>query len=38
MGIAFGPGDIEEIDKVFDSIEVHGSRYAAATQAQVDRR
>jgi aryl-alcohol dehydrogenase-like predicted oxidoreductase len=38
MDVAFGPGDIEEIDKVFDSIEVHGSRYAAATQAQIDRR
>jgi len=36
--VAFSPQDLRQIDEVFDGIEVHGSRYAAATQAQVDRR
>jgi len=36
--LAFGPKDVAEIDAVFAAIEVHGNRYAAATQAQVDRR
>ncbi len=36
--VAFSPQDLRQIDEVFDRIEVHGSRYAAATQAQVDRR
>jgi hypothetical protein len=36
--VAFSPQDLRQIDEVFDRIEVQGSRYAAATQAQVDRR
>lgn len=34
----FGPADVAEIDAVFASITVHGNRYAASTQAQVDKR
>ena len=38
LDVAFGSSEIGEIDAIFDSIKVHGDRYAAATQAQVDRR
>jgi aryl-alcohol dehydrogenase-like predicted oxidoreductase len=38
VDLAFGPGELAAIDHVFDAIEVHGNRYAAATQAQVDKR
>ncbi len=37
VDVAFSPQDVRQIDEVFDRIEVHGNRYAAATQAQVDR-
>ena len=38
VDVAFSPQDLRQIDEVFDRIEVHGNRYATATQAQVDRR
>jgi aryl-alcohol dehydrogenase-like predicted oxidoreductase len=38
VDVAFSPQDLRQIDEVLDRIEVHGNRYAAATQAQVDRR
>lgn len=34
----FDATDMARIDAVFDTITVHGNRYAAATQAQVDRK
>ena len=36
--LEFSPDDVAAIDAVFASITVHGNRYAAATQAQVDKR
>ncbi len=36
--LAFDADDVARIDAVFEAITVHGNRYAAATQAQVDRR
>ena len=38
VDVAFSPQDLRQIDEVFNRIEVHGNRYATATQAQVDRR
>ena len=38
VDLAFGPDELAKIDEVFDAIEIHGNRYAAATQVQVDRR
>ena len=38
VDLAFGPDDVAAIDAVFAGLTVHGNRYAAATQAQVDRR
>lgn len=34
----FGADDMADIDAVFGAISVHGDRYQAATQAQVDRK
>jgi aryl-alcohol dehydrogenase-like predicted oxidoreductase len=36
--LAFDADDVARVDAVFNGITVHGNRYAAATQAQVDRR
>jgi aryl-alcohol dehydrogenase-like predicted oxidoreductase len=38
LALAFGTEDMAEIGRTFATITVHGNRYAAATQAQVDRR
>lgn len=38
VDLAFGPDELAKMDEVFDAIEIHGNRYASATQAQVDRR
>jgi aryl-alcohol dehydrogenase-like predicted oxidoreductase len=36
--LSFDAEDIARVDAVFSAITVHGNRYAAATQAQVDKR
>ena len=38
VDLAFAPEDIAMVDEVFETIDVHGDRYSAATQAQVDRK
>ncbi len=38
LDVRLTPADIAAMDETFASIEVHGHRYAAATQAQVDKR
>ncbi|RYE08447.1 MAG: aldo/keto reductase [Hyphomicrobiales bacterium] len=38
LDIGFGADDLAEVDAMFAGIEVHGSRYQAATQAQLDKR
>jgi aryl-alcohol dehydrogenase-like predicted oxidoreductase len=38
LDIGFGAADLAEVEKVFATLEVHGNRYQAATQAQVDKR
>jgi aryl-alcohol dehydrogenase-like predicted oxidoreductase len=36
--LAFDARDMAKVDDLLNAIKVHGNRYAAATQAQVDRR
>lgn len=38
VSLDFGAADIERLDQALAAITVHGNRYAAATQAQVDRK
>lgn len=38
VSLDFGAADVERLDKALAAITVHGNRYAAATQAQVDRK
>ncbi len=38
VSLDFGAADVERLDQALAAITVHGNRYAAATQAQVDRK